>query len=66
MHQSGYWIKKHPITHKILIELLDQKITSLDINSAKNDIINFIKNPNQIELWSKDFLKKIVRKIKLM
>ena len=36
---------------------------NLDIDSAKKDILNFINDPAKVELWSRDFFNKIVRKI---
>jgi predicted nucleotidyltransferase component of viral defense system len=61
--QSGYWNKKQKLTPAELIKLFDKKIYDLDIKSAKADIINFIKDPSKVEIWSKDFFKQIVRKI---
>lgn len=53
------------LTKLDLIKLFDKKIMNLDIKSAKNDIINFIKDTSQIKLWSKDFFKEIVRRIEI-
>lgn len=60
---NGFWNNKQKLTKADLIKLFDKKIMDLDIKSAKNDIINFIKDFSQIELWSKDFFKKIIKKI---
>jgi predicted nucleotidyltransferase component of viral defense system len=65
MIQSNYWDKNQKMTKDQLLNIFDKKISSLDIKSAKNDIINFIKDPSIIELWSKDFFKIIVRKINI-
>jgi hypothetical protein len=66
MIQSGYWKKNQEMTKDQLIDIFDKKIASLDIKSAKNDIINFIKDSSIIQLWSKDFFKAIVRKINIL
>ncbi len=63
MRQSGHWTAKSKISPKDLLNLFDQKIESLDINSAKDDIINFIRDSSQVELWSKNFFKQIIKKI---
>jgi hypothetical protein len=63
MRQSDCWDEKKKMTQNDLINLFDQKIMDLDINSAKNDVINFIKDRSKIKLWSKDFFKQIIRKI---
>ncbi len=64
MRQSGYWKKKKKLNREDIIELFDKKIDSLDIESAKKDIINFIKDSSQIDIWSKEFFREIVRRIK--
>ncbi|NGX56162.1 MAG: hypothetical protein K1060chlam5_00398 [Candidatus Anoxychlamydiales bacterium] len=66
MIQSGFLNNKQKITKKILVEMFDKKIDKLDIESAKNDIINFIKDSFQLKLWSKDFFKQIIRKINIL
>jgi len=34
---------------------LKEKITSTDINQAKADVVNFIVNPQELEIWSNAF-----------
>ena len=63
MVQSGHLKKSSPLTRQDLIQLLQQKIDTLDIASAKADIINFIKSPSQVEIWSKDFFYQVIDKI---
>ncbi|NGX37965.1 MAG: hypothetical protein K1000chlam2_01134 [Chlamydiae bacterium] len=65
MRQSGYWTLKAKMSSEDLLNLFDQKIEKLDINSAKDDIINFIRDSSQIEIWSKDFFRQIAGKIKI-
>ena len=54
------------MTKDQLLDIFNEKISSLDIKSAKNDIINFITDSSIIELWSKDFFKTIVKKINIL
>ncbi|MCH9632256.1 MAG: hypothetical protein S4CHLAM6_05870 [Chlamydiae bacterium] len=63
MRQSGYWTSKLKLTQADMITLFEKKIESLDIKSAKDDIVNFIKDSSQLELWSKDFFLQMVKKI---
>ena len=66
MCQSGYWGIKQKMSYEDLMLLFDNKINRLDINSAKADIINFIKDSSQLEMWSRDFFMQVVRKIRIM
>ncbi len=66
MRQTGAWTNKQKMTPADLKDRFEQKIETLDIHSAKADIINFIRDPSQIELWSRDFFRQIVQKIKFL
>ena len=46
-------------------ELLLQRIKSLDVAKAKNDVQPFIKDMREIELWSKEFFMAVVENIKI-
>lgn len=53
------------LTKQNIKELLLQRIESLDVAKAKNDVQPFIKNMREIELWSKEFFMAIVENIKI-
>ncbi len=64
MKQSEH-LKQHDILTKVkLLELLNYKIDSVDFLSAKDDVKNFIKDQNVLEVWSKDFFVDIIKDIK--
>ena len=64
MRQTKHWVSKDVLKKEDLINLFEKKIGSLDIKSAKGDMINFINDPIQIKLWLKDFFREIVKRIK--
>jgi len=51
------------LTKQDLIVLLQNKIDKLSIEDAKKDILPFIKNPDEIEIWSVDFFLQLVDRI---
>jgi predicted nucleotidyltransferase component of viral defense system len=53
------------LTKQNIKELLLQRIESLDVAKAKNDVQPFIKDMREIELWSKEFFMAIVENIKI-
>ncbi|MBD3842975.1 MAG: nucleotidyl transferase AbiEii/AbiGii toxin family protein [Campylobacterales bacterium] len=53
------------LTKQNIKELLLQRIESLDVAKAKNDIQPFIKDMREIELWSKEFFMAVVENIKI-
>jgi len=52
------------LTKQTMKDLLLQRIESLDVEKAKNDIQPFIKDMREIELWSKEFFVSVIENIK--
>ena len=53
------------LTKQNIKELLLQRIESLDVAKAKNDVQPFIKDMREIEFWSKEFFMAVVENIKI-
>ena len=53
------------LSKETLKNLLLQRIESLDVEKAKNDVQPFIKDMREIELWSKEFFVAIIETIKV-
>lgn len=65
MRQSGYWVDERKLTEEDVHFLFQRKIEGLDVESAKSDVVNFIKDPLRLKVWSKDFFRQIVAEIKV-
>ncbi|MCQ2913882.1 MAG: nucleotidyl transferase AbiEii/AbiGii toxin family protein [Alphaproteobacteria bacterium] len=46
-------------TMDILKQMLIDRFDIIDFDAAKNDVIQFTKDPSKLDLWSKDFFVKI-------
>lgn len=46
------------------MEILNDRFDKLDYESAKKDVIPFIKNIKSLEIWSRDFFKAITANIR--
>lgn len=66
LEQTGHWPKNKTIHPDDVIELLRNKIDTVDFNDAKKDVISFLKDPDSIEVWSKPFFKEIASRIKFL
>lgn len=49
---------------KIVVGLLQQRVESLDIELAKQDVRRFIHDEKELEIWSKDFFSSLIQMIK--
>lgn len=53
------------MTKDQLLELLALKITSLDINRVKEDVIRFIPNPQDLDIWSQGYFQQIGERLEV-
>ncbi len=63
--QSGHCTSEDLESCEQLKEKLMERFKTVDFDAAKKDILPFIKNPDEISLWSKDFFSQITEKIQI-
>lgn len=61
-NQSEHW-PKTTIEKQELEKMFIERIEIVDINSAREDVIRFIKNPNELDIWSKDYFRDLASKV---
>lgn len=62
--QSGHLDpSRAPLGKVSLGELLEAKIESLDIDSARADVARFLRDPAQTDIWSRDYFRELGRRI---
>lgn len=52
------------ISNEQIIELLDTKIKSVSFRSIKEDVVRFIQNDDVLNIWSPEYFKDLIEKIK--
>lgn len=62
MRQSGDYQNKRVLTLSRLRKLLQVAIDNVDIILLKKDVLPFIRDPRELELWSKDFFYEVSEK----
>lgn len=71
LSQSCKYLKENNIqipselSKETIKNLLLQRIESLDVEKAKNDVQPFIKDMREIELWSKEFFVAVIENMKV-
>lgn len=58
--------KDDSISNEQIIELLEMKIKSVSFSSIKEDVVRFIKNDDILNIWSPEYFKDIIEKIKYL
>ena len=63
LYESKNLDKNTPLTKKLLKNMLYDKIDTLDIAKAKEEVSVFIKNKSSLEFWSKEYFKLLADRI---
>jgi predicted nucleotidyltransferase component of viral defense system len=63
--ESGHIEKESKLTKDGLLDFLENKIATLNIESVKIDIRRFIKDKNTLDIWSRDYFLELSRMMKI-
>ncbi len=64
MKQSGHFPQRETLDVEKFIGLVIQQIDNIDFEEAKRDVLPFLKDPDSVRIWKKNFFKEIVKSIK--
>ena len=62
--QSNAFNKDEDLTIEKLRGLLNERFDSIDYENAKLDVVDFIKDKESLNIWSKEFFKAITQELK--
>jgi hypothetical protein len=65
MRQTGDWTGGDPLSPATLRDLLTQSIDRLDIDRARKEVLPFLKQPESVAVWSREFFKDVAERIQL-
>jgi hypothetical protein len=57
---------KGTLTSDLLRKLLHERIESLNIHSAKDDVIRFLSKPSEVNIWTNEFFMAVAEKMKFV
>ncbi len=60
---SGDW-KQSNINTDQVVDLLKQRIETVSISNAKQDIVRFIRNDDKLAIWSQNYFLDLIAKLK--
>ena len=64
MRQSGHFTFNQLMSQDLFIDLLRTKIEKLDLDAAKEDIRRFLRTPQELDGWSKEFFLSLIPQIR--
>ena len=63
MRQTGDWKHNAPLTSPELLGLLLETINRLDVSAARKELEPFVKNPESLSVWSRNFFSDVALRI---
>ena len=66
MRQTGDWSDDAPLNSQSFKALLIKSINNLDVDQVRNEVESFVKNPENLSIWSQEFFLDIVSRIKFV
>jgi predicted nucleotidyltransferase component of viral defense system len=66
MRQTGDWKSDAPFTSERFKDLLVITIDNLDIDQARKEVEPFVKNPENLSIWSREFFLDVASRIEFV
>jgi predicted nucleotidyltransferase component of viral defense system len=64
MRQTEDWIADDNLTSDHLQKLLIASVEELDVDQARTEIAPFVRDPRSLEIWSRDFFRELIGRIR--
>lgn len=64
MRQTGNWRGGEALTPATFLQLLRQAIDNLDVPQAKLEVRPFLKHPESVDVWSHEFFRQLVDRLR--
>ncbi|MDZ7696065.1 MAG: nucleotidyl transferase AbiEii/AbiGii toxin family protein [Deltaproteobacteria bacterium] len=61
LRQKGFYSMEESLDEDLCIQMIEQRIESVDFEAAKTDVIAFIQRPQDLDVWSKAYFRHVLR-----
>ena len=66
MRQTGHWSSDKSLSSQVFHRLLKERIDGLDVEMARREVESYVKEPEKLNLWTKEFFIDIATRIVLI
>jgi hypothetical protein len=66
MRQTGHWKGEAPLVPEKFLERLEKAIHGLDVEQTRKGVESFVKNPENLAIWSRAFFLDVASRIKFV
>jgi hypothetical protein len=66
MRQSGDWKGNEPLGPASFDKRLSEVVDALEVNQARREVAPFVRHPQALEVWSKQFFRDVAGRIRVV
>ena len=66
LHERTLQFNQEDISKELFLEKLKQRFSTADINQVKADVLPFVRNPKELDIWSNDYFLQLASKMKFV
>ena len=63
LHERTLQFNQEDISMELFLEKLKQRVSTADINQVKADVLPFVRNPKELDIWSNDYFLQLASKM---
>ena len=64
LHERALQFNHEEITKESFLEKLNERLATSDINQVKADVLPFVRNPKELNIWSNDYFIELAKLLK--
>ncbi len=64
LHERILQFNQEDITKETFLEKLTERLSTTDINQVKADVLPFVRNPKELDIWSNDYFLQLARMLR--
>lgn len=64
LHERALQFNQEDITKESFMAKLNDRLSTADINQVKADVLPFVRNPKELDIWSNDYFLQLARLIR--
>lgn len=64
LHERALQFNQEDITKESFIAKLNDRLSTADINQVKADVLPFVRNPKELDIWSNDYFLQLAQLIR--
>lgn len=64
LHERALQFNEEDITKESFLEKINERLATADINQVKADVLPFIRNQKELEIWSNDYFLQLAKMVR--